>query len=549
MSEVLFIQLCRLGDCVQSTVLFASWKHRHPEDRIVVLTLPAFAPVFHSNPDIDELLHFTQPASASATADTNSLLESMEPSLETLRARRFRAVVNLTHDSFSGLLAAALNPEVLRGLSTDPSGKLLAKDPWTLYMLSLLLYRRLNLLNLVDVFAHFSGGPAIRSTPRFFVDEESRRQAAQWLGEKREDGCIIGFQPGANKAERRWPAESFAALGRRLVEKHGARILVFGSRDEEALARSIAEAIPGAKSFAGMTGIPGLAALLERCAILVTNDTGTMHVAAALGVRIVALFESSAYFRETGPYGSGHWIIQSRQTLDYGERSADELSRIRRIPTEAVSVAVGALLAEIRGTASPTFQAGGADHYRSIWSEGVVDYLPVSRLPLEREDLYARLQRPIWLAALDGGDPDPTEAADRAIAAVAGGYSNPAGLELGVALDRASQELRTADGRLRKLKSLVDTTSTKLRRNPSHIVPQDQISKMNELETEVLQAGSLPAVQPFVKYFETALAMVEGANTREFLQGYRRHLLSLEKQLRTLQTIVRAAVRKLSASR
>jgi ADP-heptose:LPS heptosyltransferase len=71
---------------------------------------------------------------------------------------------------------------------------------------------------------------------------------------------------------------------------------LFGSKNEAALAGAIADEVPGAVSFAGKTTISQLAALLARCAVLVTNDTGTMHIASSVGTRVVALFESKAIF-------------------------------------------------------------------------------------------------------------------------------------------------------------------------------------------------------------------------------------------------------------
>ena len=550
MSETLFLQLCRFGDCVQSTVLIASWRERHPQDRIVVLTHPSFAPAFRDNPDVDELLLYQPPREMlrSPSSDPVAKLDAARTWLEPLQRRRFRSVVNLTHDRFSCWLVVALGPELLRGLAIDASDKMVARDPWSLYLLSLLKYRDLNLLNLADVYAHLSGGPATRGAPRFVVDGECRAQASQWLGESQARACHIGFQPGASNVERRWPVDSFVQLGRELTERHGARILVFGSRDEEPLAQSIAGQIPGARSFAGRTTIPQLAALLERCKVLVTNDTGTMHLAAAVGVRIVAMFESSAYFRETGPYGSGHWIIQSRQILDYGKRTGEELSRIRRIPVEHVSAAVNALLAEFEGAPAVDLPPEGADHYRSLWSGNHIDFLPVGRVPLGSTDLCSRLQMPVWLALLDGRDPDPAQIAGETLALLAKVYAAPAGFDVSETLQKFLVNVRQADQVLRKLRNLVDIISERLRKNPSYRVPDDQLARLTELERTVLETGSSPAVEPFVAYFETALAMVAGDNTRQYLQSYRQPVIFLAKQLKAFESILKTASASLAST-
>jgi heptosyltransferase-2 len=101
-----------------------------------------------------------------------------------------------------------------------------------------------------------------------------------------------------------------AALARRLGRRPGVRLLLFGSTVEAPLAESIArEAGPAALSFAGATTLPQLAALIAACRAFVTNDTGPMHVAAALGVPVVAIFGSTDPVA-TGPYGPGHRVVR-----------------------------------------------------------------------------------------------------------------------------------------------------------------------------------------------------------------------------------------------
>ena len=552
MPETLFLQLCRFGDCVQSTVLIASWRACHPNDRIVVLTRPAFAPAFHGNPDIDELMLYNPPANIPRLSafSPDASRDPVHLWLKPVRERGFRTVVNLTHDLFSCRLAEELHPEVLRGFAIDAEDKMVAKDPWSIYLLSFLNFRHLNLFNLVDIYAHLSGAAAVRDAPRFVVDGTSREEADRWLAELQPAECLIGFQPGASNVERRWPADNFVQLGRDLVERHGARILVFGSADEKALAEDIADRIPLARSLAGRTTLPQLAALLGRCQVLVSNDTGTLHLAAALGVRIVGMYESSAFFRETGPYGAGHWVIQSGQVLQYGERSKEELQKMQRVPVDHVKGAVEALLSDLHGTHAPILPAdGSADHYRSIWSNGHIDFLPAVPVVMQPEDLCMRLQRPIWLAMLDGRGVDVVHTIEDAQAILQKYYLAPTAFDQAQLLVQFTKEVRNAESVLHQLQRLVDHTLQKLRKNPAYRVPDDQLSMLTDNENEVLQTGSSLAVQAFVAYFEIALAMVRGENTLEFLENYRRHVIFLAKQLKAFGAVLKLASSGQRASR
>ena len=124
---------------------------------------------------------------------------------------------------------------------------------------------------------------------------------------------LIGFNPGATYGEAKsWPTERFAELGRRLIKDHGASILIFGAArpQEKALNDSIAKMIgKGCLNLSGQTSLVELAALLRHCRLLVTNDTGTMHIAAAVGTRTVAIFGPTDP-RATAPLGEGHVLIR-----------------------------------------------------------------------------------------------------------------------------------------------------------------------------------------------------------------------------------------------
>ena len=129
------------------------------------------------------------------------------------------------------------------------------------------------------------------------------------------DTVLVGFNPGATYGEAKcWPSERFVELGRRLREEYGAFILIFGSSrpQEKALNATIAQGIgEGCLNLSGETSLLQLAALLRQCQVLVTNDTGTMHVAAAVGTRVVAIFGPTDP-RTTSPLGEGHVVIRKK---------------------------------------------------------------------------------------------------------------------------------------------------------------------------------------------------------------------------------------------
>lgn len=115
----------------------------------------------------------------------------------------------------------------------------------------------------------------------------------------------VGFSPGAAWGpSKRWPADRFASVARRLIESNGIEALIFGSdADTELVGKIVAEAGDRAVGLAGaFPELRHLAAAVSGCSLLFTNDSGPMHIAAALGVPVLALFGPTDE-RRSGPWG------------------------------------------------------------------------------------------------------------------------------------------------------------------------------------------------------------------------------------------------------
>ena len=112
------------------------------------------------------------------------------------------------------------------------------------------------------------------------------------------------LQPGARWENKRWPAEHFAELVRLLAKKFpDARFAILGSGEDQPLGEAIARAAPErCLNLCGATSLPEMIEWIRLGDLMITNDTGPMHVAAALGKPLVALFGPTEP-RRTGPYG------------------------------------------------------------------------------------------------------------------------------------------------------------------------------------------------------------------------------------------------------
>ncbi len=161
---------------------------------------------------------------------------------------------------------------------------------------------------------------------------------------------VIGVLPGAARgAAKRWPVERFAAVAGDLARRIPARILALGSAAEEGACERVATAAgPSAVNLAGRTNLAELAAALGRCDVVICNDSGGMHLAAAMGTPVVAVFGITDP-RKTGPLGVGHRVVSGEgasRSRDISRRSAEAQRVLATISVERVVAEAVAALAE-----------------------------------------------------------------------------------------------------------------------------------------------------------------------------------------------------------
>jgi len=326
--KILVINLTRLGDILQSTALLRALKDGQPGVTIHFLAVDRFAEVCRYIPEIDQIIPFNFESALAASKEAiNQLprrLNEVTEFIQALRQHHYDTVINLSHSRISALLCHLLNVPDTRGLVLDREGFRQIRHPWANYFFTANLNRSFNRFNLVDINLGLAwqeddatghdhrrrmGGWKLS----FDVPEEAAQKARELLpnsleGRKRP---LIGFQPGASLANKRWPSASFVELGRRLKARISAQIVIFGSQKEADLAAEIADALSSdVFNLAGQTEIPLLAASLQQLDLLISNDTGTQHLAAAVGTPVLSLCFGSALSHETGPYGRGHLVVE-----------------------------------------------------------------------------------------------------------------------------------------------------------------------------------------------------------------------------------------------
>lgn len=144
------------------------------------------------------------------------------------------------------------------------------------------------------------------------LNEEDEAMAKQWISSSgiSSDDRLIGFHTGSalfkNHIHKRWSAEKFGELGKVLVQREGAKVLLFGGPEEYAMNESIARLIGPNGIVVKTPTLMSSVAIMKRCAVFVSNDSGLMHIAAGLQLSTVAIF---AY---TNPAKTSPWKTRTR---------------------------------------------------------------------------------------------------------------------------------------------------------------------------------------------------------------------------------------------
>jgi lipopolysaccharide heptosyltransferase II len=126
------------------------------------------------------------------------------------------------------------------------------------------------------------------------------------------EGPIVAVHVSGGRAIKQWPVERFAEAARALVASHGARILLTGTEGDRPILDQALQAlagVPGVHALGGALDLPALAAVLARCSLVLTGDTGPMHLAAAVGAPIVAIFGISSPDRY-GPLAANAYVVR-----------------------------------------------------------------------------------------------------------------------------------------------------------------------------------------------------------------------------------------------
>ncbi|MGH7509636.1 MAG: lipopolysaccharide heptosyltransferase II [Gemmatimonadales bacterium] len=271
--NVLAVRFSSIGDILLATPLLRAIRHAHPGVRLTVLTKRPYLPLLSHNPHVHRVIGLAPGRSLASLAAE-------------LRGDEYTHLLDL-HDN--------LRSRALR---------MLVPGPWRTYpkhrlARALLVHGKRNRYRdrrpvperyfsaATDLHVAPDGAP-----PELFIGQEATGEAAAWLAAAGLDSesSIIALAPGAAHATKRWPLEHWRALIERLI-KDGSAVVIVGGPGDAPLAGELLDPTSNrVVSAAGIFGLQSTGALLQRARLVVSGDTGIMHMATAVGTPVVALF-------------------------------------------------------------------------------------------------------------------------------------------------------------------------------------------------------------------------------------------------------------------
>lgn len=292
MERILLIRLSSLGDVVLTTPAIRAIRAHFPNAYIAMLVAKQSSDILQQNPHLNEIIEFNRSAK---DKDTGEMLRI----IRILRQRKFALTFDFQRKFRTELLMyfSGASERVGKGklctIRVHEKGNKHATEHY------------------FDLL-HAAGIPAENCQLEMFLTKTERTDACYAFEEAgvREMQLKVGLFPGAGWKLREWMPERFASIGDRLVQHFNAQVIIFGGPKENELVHSVANLMNGpAILFAGTLQIRQLAACIEKCDLFLTNDTGPMHIASAVGTPTVALFGPGNHIRFQ-PLGDLHTIIR-----------------------------------------------------------------------------------------------------------------------------------------------------------------------------------------------------------------------------------------------
>jgi lipopolysaccharide heptosyltransferase II len=305
--NILVLKPCCLGDVLMTTPLVGTLRAAFPDARIDYAVGEWARPAVASSPDIDEVL----PLFDAAAPGFRRLFQALRAAFR-LRWRRYDMAFIPDRSPMTALVAYIAGVPRRFGLSGGGRGAFLTH-----------VVHDQPLRHDVDVYLSLAGaaglGDGVKPVMKYVPTQAGLEKALKYLQSQGFDELPFrlaifpggGSSTGRDFYHKRWPAERYALLANQVIARYGGGVVLLGDVSERELSFMIRNDIDyPVLDLTGRADVDGMAAVMQLCDAVISNDSGPMHLAVSVGTPTVGIFGPTAA-RNSGPYGARHRSVQS----------------------------------------------------------------------------------------------------------------------------------------------------------------------------------------------------------------------------------------------
>jgi heptosyltransferase-2 len=320
--KILIIRFSSLGDIVLTTPVIKSLREKFPQSKIFFLTKSQYQDLLKNDPHIFSLIKFDPKEKHPGISGFFKLIQE-------LKAFEFDLVVDLHANLRSFLIRHLLKTE----LKIKYDKRWLAR--FLLVHFKFIKVKPMHTVNSYLGALKKIGVNSSEKDPEIFLDREGENFLKDFLIEKNieKDDIVVGIHPGARWETKRWDEEKFTQVCQILNQKPKVKIILFGDQKDQEVIDRINPQGEGRKLFKAVNlPLNKFMSLVGRCDCFITNDSGPMHIASALGVPVVAIFGPTHPKLGFSPRGPENIVLTANVKCSpcslHGEKNCHKKSRL-----------------------------------------------------------------------------------------------------------------------------------------------------------------------------------------------------------------------------
>ncbi len=300
-----------MGDILQIIPFLHKTKRLFPDCNITLAVPNQFKKTTDFLPYVDKTIPIDEDLIRKKISECKDWIEAYKVTnnfLELFRKNNFDIAYNFVYSENGAITLKLLDIPKIHGLKLEGYNLFSLTDPWFIYLYNFYSFIEFNPFNITDIFRHCG------NIDPYFPENKIKYPSYDILSEPikkilESSKNIIAIQPGSNSPDRRIAPDTYSKTAQLLADNNDLKILILGAPNEKELLKKIIDSTNSPNIIETVCSLDELTIILKYCKLLITNDTGPMHIAAASGTKILLLSCGTSNPNISGPYLKGSYAL------------------------------------------------------------------------------------------------------------------------------------------------------------------------------------------------------------------------------------------------